>query len=642
MQNMKVFQPGRIGKLEIRNRIIVPPMVTNFGDARGFITDKLTAYAEERAKGGVGLFTLEATYVDPAGKGFPFGIGIDNDDKIPGLRRLVDAVHHHGAKISVQLHHAGRETSSTITGSPIVAPSDCPVAYSEEAVHELAAEEIHAIARRFGEAARRAREAGFDMVTIHGAHGYLLSQFLSPYTNKRTDEYGGSLEKRLRISVDVINAIRECAGEDFPLSYRLSVDEPLPGGLSLQEGVQAAAMLSRSGINDIHVVSGNYATPVPIVPPASEGFLTNRARCEAVRAAVGPHFCLTLAGRIKTVYQAEEILQSGAADFAAMGRATIADPEMPARCARGAFHTVRTCIACNEGCLNNVPSTCALNPRVGRESECPIDDRTSTPKKILVVGSGPAGLEAAYLAARRGHRVLLCEREPVIGGQFLLAALPPHKEEIFLYLNNMRNRLAEAGVEIRLSCTVDETFLRQEKPEHVILASGGTPLMIPFDGLDSIPFFSGHDVLRKDLDKLGQRVAVLGGGLVGCETAEYIADTGREVSIVEMLPHLVESMELRSRIKLLKGLEDRQVKLYPGHKILGMENGFVKAAAADGSVAFIGPVDTVVVALGACSEKSLEETLARLRMPFSCAGDCLKPGNVLHATATALNAVWAL
>jgi 2,4-dienoyl-CoA reductase-like NADH-dependent reductase (Old Yellow Enzyme family)/thioredoxin reductase len=638
---LKVLQSVDFGNITLRNRLVVPPMVTYLANADGTVNEQLIAYARTRAAGGFGLYILEATYVDRAGCGFSKGVGIDADDKLPGLKRLTDAVHLAGGKISVQLHHAGRETTSSLTGQTIVAPSDCPVHYSAEKVHELTVDEIADIVRKFGEAAHRAVTAGFDAIMLHGAHGYLLSQFLSPYTNKRTDAYGGTLENRLRISLEVIQAVRKAVGPDFPVSYRMSVEEGISEGLSLQESCKAASILSKSGINAIHVVAGNYDTNQLIIPPAAYGSMTNYARLHAIRDAVGSDFLLTVAGRITNVFQAEELISDGTANFVAMGRASLADPELPLRSMHGDCATVRTCIGCNDACIGRTAFEktigCAINPLTGRESEF-LCEATHHPQKILIIGSGPAGMEAAWLAARRGHRVVLCEKESRLGGQFRLAAIPPYKKDIFIYLNHMKKRLEQENVDIRVSTLVNTEFLRKERPDQVILATGGSPIQIPFPGLDSIHHTTAQAVLSSDLDALGQNVVVIGGGMVGCETAEFIAESGRTVHVVEMMEEVVPGLFFTVREALLRRLMQKNVSIHTSRKVLRIEGCSVIVSDAFHQEYSLESVDSVVLALGVRPENSLEADLISFKIPYLKIGDAEKQGNCRAATQAALAA----
>lgn len=642
MSELNVLRPARLGRLTLRNRIICPPMVTRFADENGNVTDRLIAYAAERARGGAGLFTLEASFVSPEGKGFTHGVGIESDDRIPGLRTLTDAVHAAGGLISVQLHHAGRETSSRTTSLPLVAPSDCPVSYSCETVHELTEQEIRHIIQKFAEAATRAVKSGFDAVEIHGAHGYLLSQFLSPYTNKRMDSWGGSMERRRAFPLAVARAVREAAGNDFTVTFRLTVDEAFPGGLTLQEGTAAAAALASSGyIDALHIVAGNYASPEAIIPPATEGYVTNRARAVAVREAVGD-FPLIVAGRIKNVFMAEELIQNGIADFVAMGRALIADPYLPILCSKGHFSSVRTCLGCNDGCAGQteqeLPTACSINPRMGFEGEFPLTVRTQEQrKKILVAGAGPAGMEAAWTAARIGHEVLLYEKNNHVGGQFMLASVPPGKDEIFVYLHNMVQRLKDAGVHLHLNTTVTPELIREARADHVIIATGGQPLVIPFKGLNDVSWMTSSDVLTWGLNRLGSKVAVIGGGLVGCECAEYVAGSNRHVTIIEMQNDCASGLQHSVRKKLMEQLASRHVRLVTGARVEALASDGITLCSS-GENTKLGPFDSIVFAMGSRADTLLLRKLEKSNIPYSVIGDALKTGKVLAATASALRA----
>ncbi|MFQ6067159.1 MAG: tRNA-dihydrouridine synthase, partial [bacterium] len=409
-----LFRPGKIGSLELKNRIVMPPMVTNYATREGAVTEQYKDYLRERAKGGVGLVIVEATYVHPWGKGFINNLGIDRDELIPGLRQLAEVVHDVGAKIAIQLYHAGRQTSSKTTGCQPIAPSPIPTPGEEEIPKEATIEEIREVVEAFGEGARRAKEAGFDAVEIHGTHGYIINEFLSPYSNKREDEYGKDFEGRLRLAWEVLQRIKEKAGSEFPVIYRINGDECVEGGLTLEVTKRIAKRLQEAGADAFHVTAGvgesNYNSVQPMAMPRG---------CKAHLAA-GVKEVVSVpiinAGRINHPSIAEEILEQNKADFVAMGRALLCDPEMPNKSLSKNIEDIRICIACNQKCISELvgeeegPIGCILNVRTGREAEFPIR-RVDQKKKVLIVGAGPAGLEAARIAALRGHRVDLFEKD---------------------------------------------------------------------------------------------------------------------------------------------------------------------------------------------------------------------------------------
>jgi 2,4-dienoyl-CoA reductase-like NADH-dependent reductase (Old Yellow Enzyme family) len=473
-----LFKPIKIGNVELKNRLAVPPMVSNFCTDDGQVTERLIRYHEERAKGGWSLITIEQTVVAKAGKGHPNQPAIWGDEYIEGLSELTQRVHAAGAKICVQLNHAGRSSNVAITGCPLHAPSTLKDPNRADVPVELTIEEIHEIVRQFGEAALRAKKAGFDMVTEHAHARYLIATFLSPISNKRTDEYGGPLINRARFAVEVLKSMREKAGPDFPIIYRFSADEFVEGGLTL-----------------------------------------------------------AVAGRINDPFIAESILKLGKADLICMGRSSIADPYLPNKVREGRLDDINYCIGCLQGCIGNVrvlkPICCLVNPCAGREEELKIVCDQSA-RKIIVIGGGIAGMEAAIVAARRGYDVSVYEKGDKLGGQWLLAAIPPGKTEYNTFTIWQKNQLKELGIKVYLNTEATAGMIVDQKPDAVIVSTGALPVTPKIKGIDCQNVMQAFDVLDgKDIP--GKRVVVVGGGLVGCETALHLAISGTKVFIIEML-----------------------------------------------------------------------------------------------------------
>ncbi|HBT47713.1 MAG TPA: NADH:flavin oxidoreductase [Peptococcaceae bacterium] len=626
--------PVKIGLLELKNRMVMAPMVTNYAYHDGSVTERLVAYHAERARGGVGMIIVEASYVHPSGKGFPNQLGIYSDRLIPGLRRLVDAVHAHGAKIAVQLYHGGRQTRSAVTGQPIVAPSPIPDPTVGETPRELTREEIGELVEAFAAAALRAKRAGFDAVEIHGAHGYLLNQFLSPYSNKRRDEYGGPLENRMRFLLEVVRAVRRAVGAQYPLLYRLSADEKVPGGLTLEETRLFARRLEEEGIAALHVSAGVYETAFWIIQPMylPRGCLADLA--QGIKSAV--KIPVIGVGRINDPQVAEGILAAGKADLIAFGRELLTDPEMPCKAVEGRLDEVRRCIACCQACIHELfldrAIGCTVNGRTGLEREFPLD-RAPRPRRVLVVGGGPAGMEAARVAALRGHRVTLWEKRGELGGQLALAAAAPQKGEIAVFRQHLADQMAKLNIEVRLNTEATPEGIRRENPDVVIIATGARPAPLDIPGADGGNVISSWDVLG-GRDGIGRRVAVIGGGLVGCEAAEYLARKGHEVTILEMLPQVASDIGPLVAPLLLGRLKDLGVKMLTEARVTAVDIGRV-VYRRDGREEAL-EADTVVAAVGSQPEDTLAREMEGSGIDYFVIGDALKPRRITEAVYEAV------
>jgi 2,4-dienoyl-CoA reductase-like NADH-dependent reductase (Old Yellow Enzyme family)/thioredoxin reductase len=635
---MKLFEPIQIGPLELKNRIVMPPMVTNFGSDTGAVTERLVDYHVERAKGMVGLIIVEATCVEGLlGRLVVNQLRVDSDKYLPGLADLVESVHLHGAKIALQIHHAGRQTTLEATEGRIpVSPSEVPyidMYTSPGSViaqpRSLTIQEIGGLVEKFGEGARRAKTAGFDAVEIHGAHGYLIGQFLSPYTNKRNDEYGGSFERRMQFALEVIERVRKEVGSNYPLSFRISADEYIESGMTLELAKRVAVKLEGASVNVIHVSGSlgesNHMCEAPMA--IRRGFNVHLA--EGIKKVVS--IPVIAVGRINDPELAEKILQERKADLVAMGRALIADPQLPMKAMEGKFDEVRKCIACDLGCSSRLYLglciTCNVNPDVGKEREFRLT-RAEKVKEVLIVGGGLAGMEAARVATLRGHRVTLCEKTDELGGQLLLATRPPHKEELQNILDYLRIQMGKLKVEIELRKTIRPEIIDEEKPDAVVVATGAVPLIPRIPGIESKRVVTAWDVLAGKVDPKDE-IAIVGGGEVGCETAEYLTELGRNVTLVEALGDLALDMEPLNRYLLLQRLKEREIKVHTGTMFKEVTNEGIVVGDAFGE--HVLRAESIILSLGTVPDNALASSLRGKVEQLYVIGDCVKPRRTLEA-----------
>ena len=627
---MMLFTPLRIGPLQLKNRIAMAPMATHYADETGAVTERLKKYYLERARGEAGLIIIESGYIHPLGRGGLRRMGLHEDRLIPGLRGLVDAVHAEGAKISSLLHHAGRQINVKNTrGQYPVSASSLPSGMEAVVPRTLKVQEIEELVEGFGQAARRSLAAGFDAIVIHAAHGYLIHQFLSPLSNIRRDRYGGTFSRRLRFLQEIVLRCQESLGKDFPLMVRISASEFIPGGITLRDGQKIARRLEELGVKAIHVSGGTHDTVEMEIQPMAipRGCLVPLAEGikKAVRIPVGT------VGRIVEPKMAEEILQQGKADLIAMGRALLADPEFPQKAREGRFEDIRPCIGCLQGCRDHLyqglPITCLVNPQAGMEAAYKIEP-AKIKKKVLIIGGGPGGMEAARVAALRGHEVTLAEKENHLGGQFFLASLPDGKREISVYLDHLSGQLKKLGVNIHLNQEFSPEKLQEMKAAVVILAAGGIPLLPAIPGIDRENVITAWQALAHP-EKVGKKVVIIGGGSVGGETAEFLLDRKKDVTLVEMLPEIAGDAEKVNRKVLLQSLGEKGVKI----RVLTQAT----AILAEGvEVEFGGrketlPADTVVLATGIRANNDLEAALRALPAGINKVGDCRKPRKAIDA-----------
>lgn len=630
-----LFSPIQIGRMTARNRLLMSAMSINFGvDENNYVTDQLTGYLEARARGGAGMILVGGCGVHPTGLDLPHLPALWDDGCIPALKKMVAAVKAHETCFGVQLLHGGRQACQEckVAPSPIPAP-----AVVKGMPKELTVEEIAELVASFGDAARRCREAGFDFVEVHGAHGYLINQFLSPNANRRQDRYGGSFENRVRFFLEVLADIKAKAGSDFPVGLRINGEDYIEGGWTLQEALRLAPVLENEGADYLHVSAGVYGSTQLTIPSmyVEHGCFVHLA--EAVKRVV--EIPVVGVGRIKSAELADRILKEGRVDVVAMGRALIADPMLPEKARAGALNAIRPCIGCCLGCIHAVlalePGGCVVNPDVGREYLNRAEaHETACPKTVLVVGGGPAGLAAARMAAMRGHRVTLVDEKCRLGGLLRLAARPPGRGEIMEVIDYLTHEVERLGVVLRLNTQLDEALLDEVKPDAAILASGSLPEMPIIKGL----FTTGMDlctvteVLGGKIT--GDRVIILGGGQAGLVTADFLAEKGREVAVLNRRRHFAEEMSSNDRFYLRERLKRDSVRLFKQVSVKAFSDDGVVFSSAGAPVTLDG-FDTVVVAEAMTAVRDARALLDRSDIDVYVIGDARSPRNLMLAQSEA-------
>ncbi len=624
----KLFSSFSIGTLETKNRIVMAPMATHYASPEGFVTDRQIAYYVERARGGVGYITVEHTGILQQGKASPKMLLISSDEHASGIGKLIEAVHRAGGKIVVQINHAGRQTSSVVTGSPIVGPSPLSCPTRNEIPRELSVGEIEEITEAFSVAAQRVKNAGADGVELHMAHGYLICAFLSPFSNRRSDRYGGDLEGRTRFARNVLNSVRNRVGPDFPIICRVSADEYVDGGLRIEETKQIAQILEKGGADAVHVSACNAASAHLNQPTyyAEEGVFVHLA--EAIKSVV--HVPVITVGRIRNPVMADQIVRDGKADLVAMGRALIADPHLPKKAQEGRFEEIIPCISCNR-CVQTQRKEairCAVNPEAGNEDRFKFS-KSDRPKKVWVVGGGPAGLKAAEIAALRGHEVTLFERGHKLGGRMKLAAIPPKKAVLNDFLDYLERRVRELGITLELGREFTVERVATGKPDAVIVASGARPLIPDWKGMKESGALSVDAVLTGE-GKLGSRILVVGAGGIGAETADYLLEMGKEVTLVEMLGEVASDLVIHLKHYLSHKLAEKGVAIYTSTKVKELGKGYALVEDASGRRKIEG-FETIVLAVGSKSNDRVAKDLEGKVPALYVIGDASEPREALEA-----------
>lgn len=627
-----LFKPAKIGNLEIKNRFVVPAMGTGHEEKDDTVGEELIEFFAARARGGFGLLITDNTYVDRSGRASDPQLAIDSDKYISGYRKLTERVHQEGSKIFIQLSHGGRETSSNYTGMQLVAPSPiaCPV--MREVPRELSTKEVYSIIEKFGDGALRAKKAGFDGVELHGAHGYLIGEFMSSYTNKRTDEFGGDILSRVKFPIKIIQNIKEKCGKDFPVCMRISADERVSDGMHVSEAVIIAKMLEKNGLDVINVSTGVYASmPYNIAPYYVKGGFLSECSREIKNAVTIP---VIVVGRINDPLVADSIIESGSADFVALGRASIADCEFPNKVKENRTNEIIPCVGCLSRCTGvisgNIPGdyagSCMLNPFSGHELTLKIE-KAEKIKNIVIVGAGVAGMEAAWISAARGHKVTILEKTDRAGGQVVYASMPPFKSELTRAIRYFKTMCEKYGVEIRYNTEATTDTIMEMQPDAVILATGAKPIWIDFPN-KGIEISQAVEVLMGEAE-IGENNLIIGGGLVGLETAEFIVSQKRKATVIEMMDKAGADMDESIQYFIFKELEKGNVQIKTGTKVESFTMDGAVCSNREGQHT-LKDYDKVILAIGAKSFNPLENELIEKVPELYVIGDAVKPRRIAN------------
>jgi len=633
--------PGRIGNLELKNRVVKAPQSTGLSNMDGTVSERLIRHYRELARGGTGMIVVEYAYVDNiASKSAHCQLGISDNEHIPGLAWLADVIKDNGSRAAIQIEHCGRQ--KFLGTPPIKSASAIPwpallQRCGDAAVPEvLTVAEIREIVEAFGNAAVRAVAAGFELVEIHGAHGYLITNFLSPHTNKRADHYGGPLANRMRFLLEIYDNVRAKIGPDFPVTVRLSGTDYEPDGFGIEETIEVAKTLEKRGIDGIHVSGGDHHQMIHQVSPMAIPVGHNVWAAEAIKNEVS--IPVIASGSITTPQLAEEIISSGQGDFVGLGRPLWADQYWTRKALEGHPEDIRPCIRCNEGCLERTffkfrAVTCGVNPTIGREGEL---DVTPAPKKkrVAVIGGGPAGMEAARVCALRGHEVTLYEKRK-LGGALNEAAVPDFKADIRPFREYLMTQIEKLNIKVvNKQASIDT--IGDGKYDVVIVALGAKPIRLDVPGAGQPHIHNAVDVLNGSVKLNGNKIAVIGGGLVGTETAIWLAEQGRDVTVVEMLDCVMADCAVTDKIAYGERLAKDKIPVLTSHKLVEVGSDTISTVDKCGRTEQI-KADTVIMAVGFAPQDGITNRLheERPNMEVYRIGDCDHPGKIFDAVHTA-------